>query len=569
MSVFDEARTEWSRISTKNKWASSVFGETYFARYPLEAGTAEAVTYKASIYKGDDSVHAWDARGVRQKIIQRIIETQERTIRPWYGEISFFADQTKLLPPLPESELDFILRTSLQSKDEKFTQFKAAREELLKHLDPDLDQEQEERRIFIQTSSPEVMAKRFSHVQIELYGLLNVIKTKMFVLSDDEIKEIIDLVLDIEQSDKFLVKRFIEPNMREEDMRPFIGKDNPEVKLKLNFPLKYVAGGDSEYYKFRVFQLWLRNLLDFDKQASSHIENLKSDLFKGFSDEEAIKRTLFQAIKLYRWESHKERFSATLKTDYASKLDFKGFTSEVIHLINSRNDLFSELTDESFLLPITLSNYDSTKICHDLGLEMMESVLEYLSNQIPEPEGVGGRIQSRLIMNKRINNMKKYVLTEEIRDEILQTVSIMHENIGTDKEHLVEDAIREPHKRLLPRGEHYFDEMKTEVETVMREMGDQDLRKELAASTDDPQTLVKQYGTQAVGMVGRDAEITYLYSTILGLKSAEIIFSGSTTLTPMKRQKVTNSLINDVIHPQFNFLSLIKKEEEREESKED
>ncbi|MFX0124435.1 MAG: hypothetical protein ACFFAE_12405 [Candidatus Hodarchaeota archaeon] len=567
MTVFDDARTEWRRISAKKKWASSVFGETYFTRYPLEAGTAEAVTYKASIYKGDDSVHAWDARGVRQKIIQRIIEAQERTIRPWYGEISFFADQIKLLPPLPESELDFILRTSLQSEDE--TRFQDAREELLKHLDPKIDEAKEERRVFIQTTSPEVMAKRFSHVQIELYGLLNVIKTKMFVLSDDEIKEIIDVLLDIEQSDKFLVKRFIDPNMREEDMRPFIGKDNPEVKLKLNFPLKYVAGGDSEYYKFRVFQLWIRNLLDFDKQASAHIENQRSDLFKDFSDEDAIKRTLFQAIKLYRWESHKERLFATLKTDYASKLDFKGFTSEVIHLINSRNDLFSELTEESVLLPITLSNYEFTKICHEIGLEMIESVLNYLANQIPEPEGVGGRIQSRFIINKRISAMRKYVLTEEVLEEILQIVSIMYENIGADKEHLVEDAIREPHRRLLPRGEHYFEEMKTEVETAMREMGDQDLRKELALSTDDPQTLVKQYGTQAVGMIGRDADITDLYCTILGLKSAEIIFSGSSMLTPMKRQKVTNSLINDVIHPQFDFLGLIKKEEEIEESKED
>ena len=563
MSVFDEARTEWRRISAKNKWASSVFGETYFTRYPLETGTAEAVTYKASIYKGDDSVHAWDARGVRQKIIQRIIETQERTIRPWYGEISFFADQTKLLPPLPESELDFILRTSLQS--ETSTLFKDAREELLKHLDPDLDRDQEERRLFIQTTSPEVLVKRFSHVQIELYGLLNVIKTKMFVLSDEEIKEIIDVLLDIDQSDKFLVKRFIEPNIREEDMRPFIGKDNPEVKLKLNFPLKYVAGGDSEFYKFRIFQLWLRNLLDFDKQASSHIENLKSDLFKDFPDEESIKRTLFQAIKLYKWESQKEQLSATLKMDYASKLDFKGFTSEVILLMNSRNELFSELTDESNLMPISVSNYDPIKICHDLGLDMIESVLEYLGNQIPEPEGVGGRIQSRLIMNKRVNAMKRYVLTEEVREEILQTVSVMYENIGTDKEHLVEDTMREPHRRLVPRGEHYFEEMKTEVEIAMREVGDQDLRKELAASTDDPQTLVKQYGTQAVGMVGRDAEITDLYSTILGLKSAEIIFSGSATLTPMKRQKVTNSLINNVIHPQFEFLGLIKKEEESKE----
>ncbi|UCG90713.1 MAG: hypothetical protein JSU57_03000, partial [Candidatus Heimdallarchaeota archaeon] len=199
--------------------------------------------------------------------------------------------------------------------------------------------------------------------------------------------------------------------------------------------------------------------------------------------------------------------------------------------------------------------------------EMIEAILSYLASQIPEPEGVGGRTQSRLIMNKRINNMKKYVLPEEIRDEILQTVSLMYENIGTDKENLVEDAVREPHKRLVPRGELYFEEMKTEVETAIREMGDQDLRKELASSTDDPQTLVKQYGNQAVGIVGREAEITDLYSTILGLKVAEVMFSGSSTLTPMKRQKLTHSLIDDVVHPQFEFLQLIVKKEE--EPKED
>lgn len=560
MTVFDDARAEWRQISTNKKWSSSVFGETYYIRYPLEAGTAEAITYKASIYKGDDSVHAWDARGVRQKIIQRIIETQERTIRPWYGELSFFADQIKLLPPLPESELDFILRTSLQSEDESF---RLARDKLLSHLDPEISQEQEERRIFIQTTSPEDLAKRFARVQIEFYGLLNVLKDKMFVLSDVEIKEIIDLLLDIDKSDKFLVKRFIEPNMREEDMRPFIGQDNSEVKLKLNFLLKYMAGGDPEYYKYRVFQLWLRNLLDFDKQASEYIENMKSDLLKEFSDEEVIKKSLYQAIKLYRWESHKERLSSILKTEYASKLDFKGFTSDVIHLINSRNDL----SDEIESLPIDPLNYDPKKVCYGLGLDMIESVLDYLSNQIPEPEGVGGRTQSRLIMNKRINNMKKYVLTEEIRDEILQKISLMYENITTEKEELIGEAIREPHKRLVPRGEYYFEEMKTEVDTAIREMDDQDLRKELASSTDDPQTLVKQYGNQAVGMVGRDAEITELYSTILGLKGAEVMFSGSTMLTPLKRRKVTNSLIDDVIHPQFEFLQLIAKEEE-EESKE-
>ncbi len=570
MTIFDEARTEWNALLAKTSWASPVFGETYHVRYPIESGTAEAVTYKASIYKGDDSVHAWDARGVRQKIIQRIIETQERTIRPWYGEISFFADQIKLLPPLPESELDFILRTSFHSEDEAFLGFKLAREKLLKYLDPEIEEDQVERRTFVQLSSPEDLAKRYARVQIEFYGLLNVVKNRLFVLTDNEIKEIIDLLLDIDKSDKFLVKRFIEPNMREEDMRPFIGQDNPEVKLTTNFLLKYMSGGDPEYYKFRVFQLWLRNLLNFDDQASEYIETMRSGLLKEFSDDEAIKVSLFRAIKLYRWESHKQRLLAALKTEYASKLNFKGFASDVIHLMNSRDELFSELSEtEIKSLPIDLSDYDPKLICHNVGLEMIESILDYLASQIPEPEGVGGRTQIRLIMNKRINNMKKYVLTEEIRDEILQTVSLMYENIGTDKENLVEDVVREPHKRLVPRGEYYFAEMKTEVETAMRDMGDQDLRKELASSTDDPQTLVKQYGNQAIGIVGRDAKIADLYSTILGLKSAEVIFSGSASLTPMKRRKVTQSLIDDVYYPQFGFLELIGKKEEEEESTEE
>ncbi|MFX0172026.1 MAG: hypothetical protein ACFE9L_08905 [Candidatus Hodarchaeota archaeon] len=106
--------------------------------------------------------------------------------------------------------------------------------------------------------------------------------------------------------------------------------------------------------------------------------------------------------------------------------------------------------------------------------------------------------------------------------------------------------------------------MKTEVETMMLEMGDQDLRKELTASTDDPQTLVKQYGNVALGLVGREAEITDLHSTILGLKTTEVIFSGSVDLTPMRKQKITQSLIDDFFSPQFKFLELLSKEEMEE-----
>ncbi|MHA1969834.1 MAG: hypothetical protein ACW964_18820, partial [Candidatus Hodarchaeales archaeon] len=110
---------------------------------------------------------------------------------------------------------------------------------------------------------------------------------------------------------------------------------------------------------------------------------------------------------------------------------------------------------------------------------------------------------------------------------------------------------------LVPRAELYFSEMKQEVETAMREMGDQDLRKELASSTDDPQTLAKQYGNKAETMVGRNAEISELYTTILGLKSSEIMFSGSMQLTPLKQRRITQSVIDDIVHPQFKFLDIL------------
>ena len=110
MTIFDNAKAEWqSQILPNRTWASPVFGDTYYIRYPVDVGTKEASAYKQSVFKGDNSVHAWDASSVRQKIIQRLIESQERKIRPWYGELSYFADNMKFLLPMPEQELDFVL----------------------------------------------------------------------------------------------------------------------------------------------------------------------------------------------------------------------------------------------------------------------------------------------------------------------------------------------------------------------------------------------------------------------------------------------------------------------------
>ena len=52
-----------------------------------------------------------------------------------------------------------------------------------------------------------------------------------------------------------------------------------------------------------------------------------------------------------------------------------------------------------------------------------------------------------------------------------------------------------------------------------------------------------------------------LYSTILALKTQEIIFSGD-TMTILKRRRIIQSLINDIFTPQFDFIKLLKKHDD-------
>ena len=564
MMIFEEAEAEWKVLVANHSWPSPVFGETYYLRYPIDVGTKEAVSYRQSIFKSDDSQHAWDASAVRQKIISRLIDSHERKIRKWYGELSYFADSIKFLLPLPETELDFILRTSLLSKETQV--YSEARTKLLQNLDPDLS----EKPVIIFEElyeGPEDRAKKFGRCQIELFGLLNIIKDRLFVLTDTEILEIIDLLLNVNSSDKFLVKRFVQTSL--EDSKPLIGQGNREIQVPSNFLLKYIGGEDEEYYKRRVFQLWLKNLLEFDSKASDYILQTRSDILSEFDNEEVMKKVLLKAIKLHKLITVKERFVSLLKNDYARKKDFSGYRGELVHLLQSREEFFANLGDDSPLNGlIDHSQYTSRYICHELGVAMIESVLSYLSQQIPEPEGVGGKIQSRMLLNKRINSMKKYVMTDEIRDEIFQTVTRAYETLGTEnQEQEFDSIIREAYNRLMPRGEQYFQEMESEVRIMLQESEDRDLRKELAATTDTPQSLARQYGKKAMGMLGEGIGLETLYSMILSLKYTELLFSGE-TLTSLKRQDIIQSLIDDLISPQFDFIRLIREESELKQMEE-
>jgi hypothetical protein len=543
------------------KWASSVIGDSFYVRFPIEVGTAEAQTYKRSLYLGDDSVHAWDASGVRQKIISRLIDSQDFTIRPWYGELAFFADQIRFLPPISEHELDFVVRTSLIS--DSSDNFSEARSNLLSNLDPDLDQEEDTSSYLRDLHRPEDTAMRYARCQVEIYGLLSVIQPKLFVLTDQEIREVIDFLFDIDTSDKFLVRRFIKPNR--DDNRPLVGEQNDHTKLKQNFLQKYIGGEDSAFYPYRVFHLFLRNLLSFDAQAVDIIEREKFDLVKDFTDIEEIKKITFHAIRFSQFYTLKENLKARLRTEYALQRTYSEYRSELIHLLKLQKKIFSDESEKFVLSLIDETIYQPQFFCMELGNTILTSMLQNLARQVPEPEGVG-RIESRLILNRRISNLEKSVMTEEVKEEILESFSLMYTKLDDEEE--IENVFKLPYDKIAPRGEYFFKEMEEEVKQKLMESGDLSLRKELMMTTDTPQSLTKQYGNRALNLLDDDARISEVYSSILALKGTELVFGGG-NLSVLQLKKVTDSFLQEVFIPQFEFLELLAKTTDKEPKEEE
>ncbi|MHA1976613.1 MAG: hypothetical protein ACW98F_13340 [Candidatus Hodarchaeales archaeon] len=558
MTIFDEAEDLWKTYAGHKKWFSLVLGETWYVRYPVDSiGTEEAKTYKRSLFLGDDSVHAWEATGVRNKIIQRLIDSTEWKIRPWYGDLGFFADQIRFLPPVPEHELDFVVRKSLLSEDHFSSRdrFKDTRVGLLRFLDPDLTEKPDQSSFLIDLNRPEDIAKKYAKCQIELYGLLSIIITKLYILSDEEVSEVIDFLFDYETADKLLVRRFIKPNR--DDNRPFIGEQNPHTKLKPNFLLRYIAGEDSEYYPYRIFHLWLRLLLAFDANAVTVLEDMKVDVVDEFPDIETMKSTLLFAIRVNQFNTVKSNFKASLRSEYAQQRNYSGYMSEFIHILQSQKELFTDKPNTKVLSLLDSAKYQPQFLCRELGDTMIVSVLKSLGKQIPEPEGVS-KIHSRLILNRRINNLEKHVLTDKVEADAIDVVTKMHTYLGSEEEEqAIEDAFKFIYDTLVPRGEVYFSELEKEVKAALIETGDMDIRKELMETTDTPQNLAKQYGNKALNLVEDGASIEDIYSSILALKSTELAFGGG-KVSILQQRKITQSFI-DLFKEEFRFLDLLTK----------
>lgn len=516
MSIFDEARKEWKQMSAKVNWYTLI-GDLYVERYPIKSGSTADI-FKKSLYEEDDDVHAFDAKQVRKKIIERMVTSEERgTIREWYTELAFFCESMNFLRGIKEIDIDWIVRVSLLGEGS----FSKARKNLIKRIDPDT-------KIIIPSLTKEIVS--WCNPVLELYGFLHAMKKRLFIYTDEELKEIINFVLDPNLADKYMRMRFIEG----EDpikIEPFIAQNHKDIFLEKNFLLKYLADGDENFYKYRVAQIWLYTLLFEDPQGKVFLTKQRANIYNIIKESDSVENILLNAILFLKFQTVNSRLLHQLNTEYASKGNYPDYTSRLIGILDTRNTLIERFGGTEMFLTIKLSSLDLRKMMINLGVSMIEAVLKKLENQIPEPRGAG---MKRTIMAKRKMNLRKFVCPNSLKDDILIQVLEIPNDLNNITKKLAYAA-----NILLPRGESYFKDLEEQVKQYLDEMGQLDLKGELKAISYAPQTLVKQYGKDAKiwlnEMQVKDASLTELYASIMALKCSELLFDDATTKKEEKR----------------------------------
>ncbi|MFW9993000.1 MAG: hypothetical protein ACFFD4_13235 [Candidatus Odinarchaeota archaeon] len=564
--IFENARERWKALSSETGWFT-VFGDIYYVRYPIATGESHSYGIKQSIYHSDDSVHAFDATGVRSTIIDRVIRSESRgIIRPWYADIAFFAESTNLrsLKGIKEDVLDYVVRSSLEDKDiEDATEglYVESRKRILSLIDPTVEKRPDGKYNEFELEKVKEAVVMEIRPHIELFGLCSAFTTRVFAFSDEEIERIVDIILDPDNADDFLRKRFIEKDMKE--YMPFIGQYHTHNHLKSNFVVESIGGNDAEFYKRRAMQLWLFSLLSFDPKSKEYFYSKKAEFFQDLEEwvknspllpDQAYKDLIKKALAYAKLESVTIRFLHTIRTEYAQALNYTGYASRLYHLLNDRKIVMESLSD--FFIPIDTGRHEVKNILLNLSLSMIEACMQKLENQIPIP--IGQQEMRRIIIAKRKANLRKAVLTEEIKEQLLQEIMKVGPLIDEDTD-VVQKYLRVPFETLNPRGEAYFEDMKETVYEQMAAMGGH-LKQELKKATDLPSTLVKQFGKQAnkhlkeeLHMRPFNIDLKDIYAAILSLKARELMFDDATTSFE-KRITVTNSLLEDYFNPQFEFL---------------
>ncbi|MHA2495040.1 MAG: hypothetical protein ACXAEI_06090 [Candidatus Hodarchaeales archaeon] len=584
MNPFDQARVEWKSLSADRGYYG-IFGELYIQRYPFLSGmtAGSAASIKRSL-AGDDSVHAFDASGVRQTIISRALETEGRgEIRPWYAHIGFIADATNFIKGIKETEIDFLIRRChLDHDGESITGLHAnLRKELMSEIDPPLDRIRTTQGTINQFELEKLASGVIvpaARPPVELFGFLTALTNHLFTISSDEIKAVIDILLDPEKTDKFLRRRFIG---EETGDYPFIGEQHPRVRTHENMILDTISKGDPEYYQLRVTHFWLYTLLRDDRRAQEHFHSRNASFLedlKSWLDEDSENRQFSQliqrAVVYAKFKSVYSRVLLTLRTDYAKRMAYEEYANRLFHLFQQREEVLEAL--KGMFIPLDKDQFELRSILINAGLTTMEAVIEKLEGQIPVPKGAQEHIQGT-IMSRRKANLRKEVLDpvqDDLLGQILEIQDLPQDRQGTKK---MSQILRQPHTLLSSRGESYFEEMEERVQEQLAAMGDQTLSGELKYVTDTPQVLVKQYGkevfrwTESSGLDIASLSPAELYAGILSLKSAELMFGDATT-TIARKHEIAKSLFDDFFFSQAqsvrNVTALIRATDEADETDE-
>ncbi len=566
LNPFEQARVEWLALSKERTWFG-IFGELYVQRYPFLAGmmSGSAASIKRSL-AGDDSVHAFDASGIRQTIISRSWETEGRgELRPWYAHLGFAADGTNFIKGILEEELDYIVRRSQYDPDTKTVSglFINERKTVLSVLDPPID--------LIRTANGEINQFELEKLVagtiiptgrplVELYGFLVALSNHLFSLNEDDIEIVMDIVLDPEKADKYLRRRFVGESSGD---YPLIGEQHPRLKTHDNLLLEVIGQGNVDFYKLRITQLWLYALLKDDRKARKYFHTKNADILHEMAtwlDEDRRTRTLSQLIQRAllhaKFKIIYARLLLTLRTDYAKSAAYDDYASRLFFLFQRRDELIDAL--DKLFIPVDQAQLELKNILMESGLSLIESDIEKLEAQIPLP--VGSQEQLRgTIMSRRKANLRKEVLNP-VRNDLLERL-LEIKDLSRDDEGIAQmsQILRYPHGILVSRGETYFEEMEKRVQDQLALLGDT-LSGELAHVTDTPQVLVKQFGKEVVRLIetrGKAIESirpVEIYAWMLSLKSTELMF-GDADINESRRWEIATSIYEAYFQSQAEMVS--------------
>ena len=134
---FELARLEWQKLSKNQSWIHA-FGDLYVRRFPILKMSETASQVSASILESDDSVHAFNAEGVRSTIIKRIIQGEKRGfVRPWYSEAGLWAENSNILKAFSEEDLHYVVMENFRYPEGMGGEFSLECAKMVSILDPD------------------------------------------------------------------------------------------------------------------------------------------------------------------------------------------------------------------------------------------------------------------------------------------------------------------------------------------------------------------------------------------------------------------------------------------------